>query len=44
MNFNQLYEREVPFMSKAASPKDGKMCRAYVFESFPFAELKEKTI
>ncbi len=25
MNFNQLYEREVPFMSKAASPKDGKM-------------------
>lgn len=37
MNFYQLYEREVPSMSKAASPKDGKMCRAYVFESFPFA-------
>ena len=29
------YEREVPSMSKAKRLKNGKMCRACIFESFP---------
>ena len=37
LNLNPLYERDVPFMSKAASPKAEEMSRIHFFSIFPFA-------
>ncbi len=41
LNLNPLYEQDVPFMSKAASPKDGKR-NTTRSKIVPFALLRSR--
>ncbi len=42
LNLNHLYERDVPFMSKASNLKDGKTDFNAFFKIVPFALLRSR--